>query len=166
MKTWLASLNGAITLSAIAWLTELWRAWLDMLFEYGGGFVRAEIDGGSTLAVTLIYTAVFAGWAYAMHSATHGSRGALITALALNVLVWLMIPVSWIAVYCTGDCQARAGVLFNTANWLNLFFGLLAAVAIGMHLLTRWLSSVHSLDKSEKAVARLTKKLEMGDTLD
>src|SRR5512147_324250 len=96
MKTWFTSLNAAITLSAIAWLTELWRAWLDMLFEYPDGAVQAKIDGGSTLAVTLAYTAVFAGWAYAMHAATRGSRGALIAVLALNSLVWLAVPVGWI----------------------------------------------------------------------
>jgi hypothetical protein len=62
MKTF-TSLNGALALTALAWLSELWRAWLDMLFEYPGAIVRAEIDGWSTLAVTLIYTAVFAGWA-------------------------------------------------------------------------------------------------------
>jgi len=135
MKTWFTSLNGAITLSAIAWLTELWRAWLDMLFEYPSGVVHAEIDGGSTLAVTLIYTAVFAGWAYALHLTARGSRGALIATCVLNALVWLAIPVGWMVAYCTGDCPARAGILFNTANWLNLIFGLLAGIALAANLL-------------------------------
>ena len=134
MKNWLTSLNGAVTFSAIAWLTELWRAWLDMLFEYSGGGVHAEIDGGSTLVVTLIYTAVFAGWAYSLHSATRGSRSALIATLILNTLVWLAIPVGWSTVYCTGDCSASAGILFNLANWLNLIFGLLAAVVLVLQL--------------------------------
>lgn len=134
MITWWTSLNAAITLSAIAWLTELWRAWLDMLFEYTGGGVHAEIDGGSTLAVTLIYTAVFAGWAYSLHSATRGSRGALIVTLVLNTLIWLAIPVGWIAAYCTGACPARAGILFNIANWFNLIFGVLAAVVLMLQL--------------------------------
>jgi hypothetical protein len=130
MKTWFTSLNTAIMLSAIAWLTELWRAWLDMLFEYPTGSVHAEIDGGSTLALTLVYTAVFAGWAYSLHSAARGNRGALVAALVLNTLIWLAIPVGWIAVYCTGDCPASAGILFNIANWLNLIFGLLASVVL------------------------------------
>ncbi len=134
MKIWFSSLNTAITLSAIAWLTELWRAWLDMLFEYPRGGVHADIDGGSTLAVTLIYTAVFAGWAYSLHSATRGSRGALIATLVLNTLIWLAIPVGWIAAYCTGDCSARAGILFNIANWLNLIFGLLATLVLMLQL--------------------------------
>ncbi len=134
MKTWFSSLNPAIILSTVALLTELWRAWLDMLFEYPSGSVHAEVDGASTLALTLIYTAVFAGWAYSLHRATRGSRGALIATLVFNVLIWLAMPVSWAAFYCTGDCAARAGILFNTANWFNLIFGLLAAVALTWQL--------------------------------
>ncbi len=131
MKRWFTSLNGALVLTALAWLSELWRAWLDMLFEYPTG-VNAQIDSGSTLAVTLIYTAVFAGWAYALHWTARGSQGALIATFVLNVLVWLAIPVGWIAFYCTGPCVANAGVLFNLANWLNLILGLLAAVALAL----------------------------------
>lgn len=131
MKNWFISNNGAITLSAIAWLTELFRAWLDMLFVYNTeAFVNAQIDGTSTIVVTFIYTAVFAGWAYSMHSALLGSRGALIVTFVLNALVWLAIPLPWILFYCTGECAANAGILFNTSNWLNLIFGVLAAVAL------------------------------------
>jgi hypothetical protein len=129
-----ASLNGALALTALAWLSELWRAWLDMLFEFPGGVVHAQIDSGSTLAVTLIYTAIFAGWAYALHLTARGSRGALIAACVLNALVWLVIPVGWITAYCTGPCAANAGVLFNLGNWLNLILGLLAGVALVLQL--------------------------------
>jgi len=100
----------------LAWLSELWRAWLDMLFEYPGGVVNAQIDGGSTLAVTLIYTAIFAGWAYTFYLATRGSRGALIATCVFNALVWLAIPVGWVTAYCTGPCAANAGTLFNLAT--------------------------------------------------
>lgn len=135
MKNWFTSLNGALAFTALAWLSELWRAWLDMLFEYpAGSIVNAEIDSGTTLAVTLIYTAVIAGWAYAMHSATRGSRGGLIAAAVLNFLVWLAIPVGWIIAYCTGPCVANAGVFFNLANWLNLILGLLAGAALVLQL--------------------------------
>ena len=130
MKTWFTSLNSALALTALAWISELWRAWLDMLFEYPGGVVHAEKDGGSTLAVTLIYTAIFACWAYALHLTARGSRSALIAACVLNALVWLVIPVGWIIAYCTGPCAANAGVLFNLGNWLNLILGLLAGAAL------------------------------------
>ena len=135
MKSWFTSLNGALALTALAWLSELWRAWLDMLFEYpAGSIVNAEIDSGITFVVTLIYTAIFAGWAYAMHSATRGNRGGLIATFTLNALVWLAIPVGWIIAYCTGPCVARAGIFFNLANWLNLILGLLAAAALALQL--------------------------------
>ncbi len=134
MKTWFSSLSTAIMFSTIALLTELWRAWLDMLFEYPSGNVHAQIDGGSTLAVTLIYTAVFAGWAYSLHSATRDSRGALIATLVFNIIIWLAMPVGWTAFYCTGDCSVRAGILYNIANWLNLIFGVLAAMALTLQL--------------------------------
>lgn len=135
MKNWFTSLNGAIALSAFAWVTEIWRAWLDMLFEYPNpSIVNATIDSGITLVITLIYTAIFAGWAYAMHSAARGNRGALIATFVVNAFVWLAIPVGWIIAYCTGPCVANAGVLFNLANWLNLIFGLLAALPLALQL--------------------------------
>lgn len=137
MKNWFTSFNGAVMLSAITWLTELWRAWLDMLFEYTGGYITVEKDSGVTLVLTLVYTAVFAGWAYAMYAAARGSRGGLVTSLVFNILVWLALPVSWLTTYCTGDCPARAGILFNTANSLNLVFGLLAALALAFQLRRR-----------------------------
>jgi len=34
MKNWFTSLNGAITLSALALLTEVWRGFLDAMFDY------------------------------------------------------------------------------------------------------------------------------------
>jgi hypothetical protein len=134
MKTWFLSVRGAITLSAIAWVTELWRAWLDMMFEYRGGFMDAQPDSSTTLMLTLTYTALFGAWAYFIHAAAGNSRGALIANLAINVLVWLALPIAWITTYCTGDCPAKAGLFFNMANWLNLIFGLLAVLAIAMRL--------------------------------
>lgn len=134
MKTWFTSLNGAITLSAIAWITELWRAWLDMMFEYPGPNVQAKIDNMNTLAVTAIYTAIFSAWAYFMHSASGGSSRGLIAVFTLNAFVWLAIPFGWIIAYCTGDCVVRAGLFFNVGNWLNLIFGLLAGVSLGLRV--------------------------------
>jgi hypothetical protein len=137
VKDWLVSLKGALAIAAAAWVSQLWRAWLDMLFEYTGGAFQAELDSAGTLALTLIYTALFAGWAYAMHAAARGSRGGLIATLALNTVVWLAIPVGWLTAYCPADCRAQAGVLFNTSNWLNLIFGLLAALVLGLQLRRR-----------------------------
>ena len=51
----------------------------------------------------------------------------------MNALVLLAIPVSWLLFYCPAACRVEAGV-FNLANTLNLVFGLLTAVALGIQL--------------------------------
>ena len=45
-----------------------------------------------------------------------------------------MIPVSTLLFYCPVDCLADAGWIFSLANTLNLIFGLLAAIALGLQL--------------------------------
>jgi len=57
----------------------------------------------------------------------------LISAFAINALVLVAVPVSWLLVYCPAACRTAAGI-FNLANTLNLVFGLLAAVALGIQI--------------------------------
>lgn len=57
--------------------------------------MNAQIDSSITLVVTLIYAAIFAGWAYSMHTAARGSRSGLIATFALNAFVWLAIAFGW-----------------------------------------------------------------------
>lgn len=129
MRNWFTSLKGAITLSAIALLTEVWRGFLDAMFVFPVDFPN---EGLMNLAA-VIFTVLFGGWAWSLIAAGRGSRGGLIAAFALNTLVLLMIPVSWLFFYCPAACRAEAGI-FNLANTLNLLFGLLAAIALGLHL--------------------------------
>jgi hypothetical protein len=128
MKTF-TSLNGALALTALAWLSELWRTAIDATQQF---YMPASRDVMGLYA--LVYIAFLAWWAYALHTATRGSRGGLMTAFALNALFWLGIPVGTIFFYCTGPCAANAGIVFNLANWLNLILGLLAGVALAMAL--------------------------------
>ena len=130
MKKWFTSLNGAIALSAIALLTELWRGFLDAMFVF-----PTDIGVESYLHLSaLFYTFLFAAWVWSLISATHGSRRGLIAAFIINALVWLMIPVSTLLFYCPVDCLADAGWIFGLANTLNLLFGLLAGIALGQQL--------------------------------
>ena len=129
MKNWFTSLNGAIVLSAIALLTELWRAFVDFQHEYSS-FLNGT---GAVLLGTLLYTALFGGWAWALLQAMRGQRGALITALIINVLFLLVIPVGTLVTYCPSPCPTLWPVM-ELANWFNLLFGLLSAVAIGLQL--------------------------------
>ena len=133
MKNWFTSLNGAITLSIIALLSEVWRGFLDAMFVFPN-----DIGDESFMHVAaLIYTGLFAAWAWSLISAARGRRRGLIAAFIINLLVWLMIPVSTLLFYCPVDCLADAGWIFSLANTLNLLFGLLAAVALGLQLRRR-----------------------------
>jgi hypothetical protein len=125
MKNLFTSINGAIALSAIALLTELWRGFLDAAMVISVEF--SDI----IQPFALIFTLLFSGWAWSMIAAKQGKRGGLSAAFVINAFVLLAIPVSWLFFYCPADCQATAGI-FNLANTLNLIFGLLAAIALGL----------------------------------
>ncbi|MGD9092573.1 MAG: hypothetical protein PVF74_06975 [Anaerolineales bacterium] len=129
MKNWFTSLNGALTLSVIALLTEVWRGFLDAMFVLPVDFS----DQGTMQIAAVIFTALFGTWAWSLILASRGSRGGLITASILNALVWLAVPVSWLFFYCPAVCQAEAGI-FNLANALNLVFGLLAGISLGIQI--------------------------------
>jgi len=129
MKTWITSLSGAITLTTIALLTEVWRGFLDAMLTYPIDFNDKTIMN----IVAVVYTLIFAAWTWSLVVAKRGSRGGLLTVFVLNGLILLAIPVSALLFYCTGDCRANAGV-FNLADTLNLIFGLVAAIALGVQL--------------------------------
>ena len=129
MKQWFFSLNGALTLSVLALLSNLWRGFLDAMFVLPNDFG----DDGTLQLAAIIFTVLFAGWGWAIWSAWQRSRRGLIAALLINSLVLLAIPVSWLLFYCPAECRADAGV-FNFANTLNLILGLLAGISLAIHL--------------------------------
>jgi hypothetical protein len=132
MMKWFFSLSGAVILSALALLSNVWRGFLDAMFvlpvEYG--------DEGTLQLAAVIFTALFAGWALAIWSAERGSRRGLIATFVLNGLVLLAVPVGWLFFYCPAECRAEAGV-FNLANTLNLVLGLLAGISLAGQLWPR-----------------------------
>jgi hypothetical protein len=129
MKTWFTSLHGALTLSVIALLTEAWRSFLDAMFVLPNDIG----DEGLLNLAAVVFTLLFAGWTWSLIVAGRGRRSGLIATFILNALVLLAIPVSWLFFYCPAACRAEAGI-FNLANTLNLIFGLLAAIALGLQL--------------------------------
>jgi len=129
MKSWFTSIDGAVTLSVIALLTELWRAFVDFQREYSN-FLNGT---GAVLLGTLLYTALFGGWAWALLRALRGSRSALIVALIINLLFLLAIPLGTLVAYCPSPCP-ELWPLMELSNWINLLFGLLATVALALQL--------------------------------
>jgi hypothetical protein len=124
---WFKSLRGAMMLSTATLISEVWRIFLDAMFIF-----PTDIGDPNLMHLgALIATLLFSGWTWSLIVAAQGRRGGLIAAFAINLIVLFIIPVSWLFFYCPVDCQAQAG-LFNLANTLNLIFGLLAAISLGL----------------------------------
>ncbi|MDE3089385.1 MAG: hypothetical protein KGJ80_08365 [Chloroflexota bacterium] len=133
MKTWFTSLSGAITLFAVALITELWRAFVDLLVPVYPFWTEPFKGAGMVFLATLLYTILFVAWALALLRALRGSRGALIAAFIINLFFLLAVPVGTLAAYCPSPC-ATVWPLMELLNWINLLFGLLAAVALALQL--------------------------------
>lgn len=129
MKSWFTSLNGAIVLSVVTLLSELWRGFLDAVFVLP---VDLPNEALKNLAAVL-FTLVFSLWAWSLLSASRGSRKGLIAAFIINAIIWLLTPIGWLVFYCPAACRAEAGI-FNLVNTLNLLFGLLSGVALGIQI--------------------------------
>ena len=129
MKSWFTSLNGAVTLSVIALLTELWRAFMDFQYVYS----QYLNSTGAVFLGALLYTVLFGGWAWALLRAMRGSRSGLIGALTINLLILLAIPIGSLVSYCPTPCRELWPVM-ELANWINLLFGLLASIALVLQL--------------------------------
>lgn len=128
MKNWFMSLSGAVTFTALAIFSELWRGFLDAMFVFP---IEFEPSMGNIAAV--VFALLFGGWALALAFAWRGSRKALIITFVLNLFVLVLIPVSWLLVYCPAACRTDAGI-FNLANSLNLVLGILAAFTLGIQI--------------------------------
>lgn len=137
MKATFTSFNTALTFSVLALLSEAWRSFLDAMFVFPVDFP----DPATMHIAALIFTLLFGGWGWSLARAWQGGRSALIAAFVLNLLVLLAIPVSWLFFYCPADCRVDAGI-FNLANSLNLIFGVLAAITLGLQLRSRPEASV------------------------
>jgi hypothetical protein len=133
MKAWFTSLKGAVVLSAIALFTELWRAFVDLLVPVYPFWTEPFKGAGMVFLVTMLYAILFAGWAWALLQALRGGRGALIAAFIINLFFLLAVPVGTLVAYCPSPC-ATLWPLMETANWVNLIFGLLAAIALALQL--------------------------------
>lgn len=133
MKTWFTSLNGAITLSVIALLSELSRAFVDLLVPVYPFWTEPFKGAGMVFLVAMLYTILFAAWAWALLQGLRGGRGALIAAFIINLFFLLAVPVGTLVAYCPSPC-ATLWPLMELGNWINLSFGLLAGIALVLQL--------------------------------
>ena len=130
MRDWLMSRNGAVTLSVIALLTFLGRAFMDWRYEY-----PAQDPAGTwNIPGVLIYLALAGAWVWALLAAARGSRRGLIACLVAALVLDVLFALATFFLLCPpwSGCQA-----WPTAwlwNWLDLIFGAVAAVALVFQL--------------------------------
>ena len=125
MKTWFTSLNGAITLSALALLTFIGYAFIEARY-----FLEKWIPGdGAAMVETIVLLLIIGGWLRALFVAAGGKRGGLTALFAFSVLITL------IALY---DMQF---VLYAQISWpeqlmvvVMLIVGVIVTAAMGVHL--------------------------------
>ena len=125
MKGWFTSLNGALMLSFVALLIELWRGFLDFAFIYPN-----EMKGMEVIA-SIVYVVLFGIWAFGLNQGQQSKRAGMIAALVIGLLFLLGIDLGTILFYCPGGC-VRAE--FNYLAWAGLVVGTLAIVALALQI--------------------------------
>lgn len=125
MKNWLTSLNGALTLSFVALLIELWRGLLDFAFVY-----PYDAKGLEVITAT-VYVVLFAVWLLGLNKAQQGKRAGILAALVVGLLYVLGIDLGTIFFYCRAGC---AHIEFNYSAWAGLVIGGLGVVALALQV--------------------------------
>lgn len=128
MKLWITSLSGALALSFIHFVLELWRGFLDF------AFILPEFSGESTGSMALIalgYTLVFGLWLLGLANARQGKRGGVIAAIVVGALFWLGVDLGTIFFYCPGGCEAA---VFDITTYAALIVGALALFGLAANL--------------------------------
>ena len=125
MKTWFTSLNGAITLSALALLS-----FIGYTFMAARYFLEKWIPGdGAAMVETIVLLLIIGGWLRALFVAAGGRQSGLTALFAFSVVITL------IALY---DMQF---VLYAHIAWpeqvmvvVMLIVGAIVTAAMGVHL--------------------------------
>ncbi len=130
MRNWFTSLNGALSLSVIAFLTFLGRAFMDWRYEYPS----QDPAGNWDIIGALVYMAFAGGWVWAMLAAMRGSRRGLIVNLILVLLLDVALALATYFIFCPPWTGCKGWPNAWPWNWSNLIFGLLAGVALVLQL--------------------------------
>jgi len=130
MKNRLTSLNGAITLSVLAFLTFLGRAFMDWRYEYP----RQDPTGSLDTTMALIYMALVGVWLWGLLAAGRGSRPGLIVCLIAVLLLDVALALATYFFFCPPWTGCTGWPNAWPWNWSNLLSGAISAVAIAFQL--------------------------------
>jgi hypothetical protein len=133
MKTWLVSLNGAVSLAILAFATLIARiTFLDALYVAEFRVMLPE-NQPISIAVMIVIFIVFIGvWVWSLLAASHGSRGGLIVVLLYSLFTALGGGLITLMVFCPVGCAAPP--VGDAIVWANLFVGLVASFVLGLQL--------------------------------
>ncbi|MBI1259501.1 MAG: hypothetical protein GC204_18695 [Chloroflexi bacterium] len=148
MRRWFMSLNGAVTLGILAFVTLIARlTFLDALYvpEFSAFLPESQ---PATIALTmLVYMVLVGGWVWALLAAAQGSRGGLIVSLLFSLLTAFGGGLFTLMTLCPNGCAAPP--VGNGIVWANLISGLAASIAL-IFQLTRRQSPVVSRSMREE----------------
>ena len=133
MRTRIVSLNVAVTLGVIAFLTLLTRiTFLDAMYVPEFRILLPE-NQPLTIAVVMGVYMVFAGaWVWSLLAAAHGSHAGLIASLIFCLFGALGGGLFTLLALCPNGCAAWP--VGNGIVWANLLSGLAGSVALGLQL--------------------------------
>ena len=133
MKTWLLSLNGAVSLAIVAFATLIARVtFLDALYvpEFRVLFPENQPTG---IAVMMVIFIGFIGvWVWSLLAASRGSRGGLIVILLYSLFTALGGGLITLTAFCQIGCAAPP--VGDAVVWANLIVGLVASGAVTLQL--------------------------------
>lgn len=135
MKT-LASLNVAVGLSALAFLSTFARTLLDIRFVpevYVAMQEDQPLQSGLFLLVAVI---VFGLWLWALLAAVRNSRAGLIGLFVANLLLGLLYGLGTAFSFCPAPCPVTPP-LSDIVIWIHLIIGALSTLAVGLNLWSR-----------------------------
>jgi hypothetical protein len=135
-KISIISLNVAVALSAVAFLTGIARLILEVRFVPEIVNSMPENQPGQVALLMLIPVAFFGGWLWALLAAVRNKRRGLIAALIFALLLAFGWGLPTVVAFCPTPC-ATVAPLTDIITWSNVVVGLIAAIAIGVYLASR-----------------------------
>ena len=125
--------KAVIILSSVAFLTGIARLILDVRFVPEVYNAMPENQPAQVALVMALFVTLFAGWLWALLSATHDNRRGLIALLIFDLLMAFGWGLSTLVAFCPTPC-ATAWPLTDVVTWSNVIVGLLAALAVVLSL--------------------------------
>ncbi len=128
MKLWFTSLTGAVVLSFIALIVQVFRALLD----FGLVYTNLGANKDTVILAAAIYMVVFGVWAGGLLAGTAGRRAGLMAAFGVGLLFWLGLDWTTILpITCPNGCDTP---WFYVAAGIGLVVGGLALISLGLQI--------------------------------